>query len=93
MNSVWAGSRSLAATEEVEVSFFSWGYLDVSVHPVRFLTLWIQARMTGLQPAGFPHSDISGSQLARQLTGAYRSHATSFIASWRQNIRRTPLVA
>ena len=26
MNPVWAGSRSLAATEEVEVSFFSWGY-------------------------------------------------------------------
>ena len=31
MNPVWAGSRSLAATREVEVSFFSWGYLDVSV--------------------------------------------------------------
>ena len=26
MNSVWAVSRSLAATEEVEVSFYSWGY-------------------------------------------------------------------
>jgi len=31
---VWAISVSLAATQEVEVSFFSWGYLDVSVHPV-----------------------------------------------------------
>lgn len=36
---VWAGSLSLAATEEVEVSFLSWGYLDVSVHPVHFATL------------------------------------------------------
>ena len=26
MNPVWACSRSLAATEEVEVSFLSWGY-------------------------------------------------------------------
>ena len=39
MNSVWALSISLAATEEVEVSFLSWGYLDVSVHPVHFATL------------------------------------------------------
>ena len=32
--SVWPPSRSLAATWEIDVSFFSWGYLDVSVHPV-----------------------------------------------------------
>ena len=31
---VWAVSRSLAATWEIEFSFFSSGYLDVSVHPV-----------------------------------------------------------
>ncbi len=30
---------------------------------------------------GFPHSDISGSKVARHLPGTYRSHATSFIAS------------
>ena len=29
---------------------------------------------------GFPHSDISGSQVAKHLPEAYRSHATSFIA-------------
>ena len=34
--SVWPPSRSLAATWEIDVSFFSWGYLDVSVHPVSF---------------------------------------------------------
>ena len=64
MNTVWATSRSLAATEEVEVSFLSWGYLDVSVHPVRLPALCVQTGMTCLQQAGFPHSDISGSQLA-----------------------------
>ena len=34
--SVWPVSLSLAATEEIDVSFSSWGYLDVSVHPVTF---------------------------------------------------------
>ena len=39
----------------------------------------------------FPHSEISGSKLARQLPEAYRSHATSFIASTSQGIHHTPL--
>ena len=58
---VWALSRSLAATYEIDVSFSSSGYLDVSVHRVPFHTLWIGVWMTGVSPAGFPHSDISGS--------------------------------
>ena len=32
---VWAGPRSLAATDGITIVFFSWGYLDVSVPPVR----------------------------------------------------------
>ncbi len=35
--SVWPLSRSLAATWEIDVSFFSSGYLDVSVPRVAFL--------------------------------------------------------
>ena len=31
---VWAVSLSLAATEEIDFSFYSYGYLDVSVHRV-----------------------------------------------------------
>ena len=54
-------SISLAATLEIDVSFSSSGYLDVSVHRVPFHTLWIGVWMTGVFPAGFPHSDISGS--------------------------------
>ena len=38
---VWPLSISLAATLEIDVSFSSSGYLDVSVHRVPFHTLWI----------------------------------------------------
>ena len=65
---VWPLSLSLAATHEIDVSFekelvsfFSSGYLDVSVHRVPFHTLWIGVWMTEVYSAGFPHSEISGS--------------------------------
>ncbi len=41
--------------------FSSSGYLDVSVHRVPSVYLWIQYTVAGLFPAGFPHSDIHGS--------------------------------
>ena len=59
---VWPLSLSLAATHKIAVSFSSSGYLDVSVHRGPFRTLWIGVRMTGVLPAGFPHSDICGSK-------------------------------
>ena len=55
---VWAPPRSLAATGGITFVLFSCGYLDVSVPRVRPRT----RRVTGLQPAGLPHSDIRGSQ-------------------------------
>ena len=58
---VWALSISLAATLEIDVSFSSSGYLDVSVHRVPSAYLWIQHAVTEVFSAGFPHSDISGS--------------------------------
>ena len=72
--SVWALSISLAATLEIDVSFSSSGYLDVSVHRVPFHTLWIGVWMAGVLPAGFPHSDICGSKIiciSPQLFAAY----------------------
>ena len=60
---VWPLPVSLAATSGIDVSFSSSGYLDVSVHRVPFHTLCIGVWMTGVFPAGFPHSDISGSML------------------------------
>ena len=58
---VWPLSISLAATLEIDFSFSSSGYLDVSVHRVPFHTLWIGVWITEGSSAGFPHSDISGS--------------------------------
>ena len=63
MHALWFGLfrfRSPLLTES-HVVFSSSGYLDVSVHRVPFHTLWIGVWMTGVCPAGFPHSDISGS--------------------------------
>ena len=46
---------------ESHVVFFSSGYLDVSVHRVPFLNLWIGLRILEVCSSGFPHSEISGS--------------------------------
>ena len=59
--SVWPLSISLAATLEIDVSFSSSGYLDVSVHRVPLHTLWIQIWIHESSSCGFPHSDICGS--------------------------------
>ena len=59
---VWPLPRSLAATCGIDVFFSSSGYLDVSVHRVPLHALWIGAWMTGVCPAGFPHSEIHGSK-------------------------------
>ena len=54
-------SISLAATLEIDFSFSSSGYLDVSVHRVPSVWLWIHHTVTEVCSARFPHSDISGS--------------------------------
>ena len=66
--SVWPLSLSLAATQKITqlcsaalLVFSSCGYLDVSVPHVPPAKLFIHLAVTGLFPAGFPHSDISGS--------------------------------
>ena len=67
-SAVWANARSLATTSAITVVFFSSGYLDVSVLRVRLLL-----RMTCLQHAGLPHSEICGSKsmcLSPQLIAA-----------------------
>ena len=53
---VWALPRSLATTDGITIVFSSSGYLDVSVPRVN-----LPCGMTGLQPDGFPHSEICGS--------------------------------
>ena len=56
-STVWALPRSLATTCGIIFIFFSYGYLDVSVPHVRPILKMV----TGLQPAGLPHSEIFGS--------------------------------
>ena len=72
--SVWAPPVSLAATSGIDVSFFSSGYLDVSVHRVPLHTLWIGVWIHEVCSCGFPHSDICGSMdicSSPQLFAAY----------------------
>ena len=71
---VWALPVSLAATSGLDVSFFSSGYLDVSVHRVPLHTLWIGVWIHEVYSCGFPHSDICGSMdicSSPQLFAAY----------------------
>ena len=71
---VWPLSISLAATLEIDFSFSSSGYLDVSVHRVPFHTLWIGVWIHEVFSCGFPHSEICGSRdicSSPQLFAAY----------------------
>ena len=71
---VWPLSISLAATLEIDFSFSSSGYLDVSVHRVPSAWLCIHHTVTEVCSAGFPHSDICGSMdicSSPQLFAAY----------------------
>ena len=71
---VWALPVSLAATPGIDVSFFSSGYLDVSVHRVPLHTLCIRVWILEVCSSGFPHSDICGSMdicSSPQLFAAY----------------------
>ena len=52
--------RSPLLTKSLVV-FSSSGYLDVSVHRVPSVWLCIHHTVTGVRPAGFPHSEICGS--------------------------------
>ena len=56
-------SRSLAATYEIDFSFSSSPYLDVSVQAVPLHTLWIHVWMHTVFVCRFPHSDIHGSKV------------------------------
>ena len=79
---VWALPIPLAATLGITVVFekttlfvfFSSGYLDVSVHRVPPVRLWIQRTAAEVCSAGFPHSDTCGSRPicgSPQLFAAY----------------------
>ena len=67
-------SFSLAATLEIDFSFSSSWYLDVSVPRVPDVWLWIHHTTTEVYSARFPHSEICGSLCichSPQLIAAY----------------------
>ncbi len=71
---VWALPRSLAATCGIDFSFSSSGYLDVSVHRVPPVWLWIRHTVPRVLRGGLPHSEICGSLCichSPQLFAAY----------------------
>ena len=61
--SVWPLPISLATTFGISVDYFSSPYLDVSVQAVPHTCLFDSTCADRITPAGFPHSDIPGSQL------------------------------
>ena len=81
-SSVWALSLSLAATQEIDLSFSSSGYLDVSVPRVPSTQTMYSSESDGtLLPPGFPiristdHSLLAAPRSFSQL-------AASFIGAW-----------
>ena len=85
----WPDPRSLATTSGVSVDVLSSGYLDVSVPRVRFSHLWIQCEIP--LRVGFPIRKSADQSLFAAPHGLSQ-RTTSFIASQRQGIHRTPLV-
>ena len=77
---VWPLSISLAATLEIEFSFFSSGYLDVSVHRVPFHTLWIGVWIHEVAHVGFP-IQISADRWIFAPPRSFSQLITSFIGS------------
>ena len=71
IKSLRASPISLAATFGISVDFFSSGYLDVSVPPVRLFNLCIQLKIRAYA-RGFPHSEIPDSSGFYYLIWAYR---------------------
>ena len=73
---VWPLPRSLATTYGISFDFSSWGYLDVSVHPVSLpYAMYSHTGNQAFTLIGFPHSDICGSSdicSLPQLIAAYR---------------------
>ena len=70
---VWADSRSLTATREIVITFYSSGYLDVSVHLVVFPDLCIQSGILRHYPQSVPRFGNLRISACLQLPGAYRS--------------------
>lgn len=89
---LWAPPISLAATLGISVDFFSSGYLDVSVLPVRLINLFYSVNDSTLLYWVSPF----GHQRLLRFLSAYRRFSqinTSFIASDCLGIHRVRLIS
>ena len=85
--SVWPLPRSLAATWGIDVSFSSWSYLDVSVHPVSFSEAMCSLQDTcALPQVGSPIRTSAGHRIFAP-NRSLSQLVTSFIGSQCQGIR------
>ena len=70
---VWPLPFSLATTQEIEFSFFSSGYLDVSLPRVPSVRLWIHRTVTGRCPRRVPPFGYPRITACLRLPAAFRS--------------------
>ena len=89
---VWPLSSSLAATLEIDFSFSSSGYLDVSVHRVPFHTLWIGVWIHEVAHVGFP-IQTSAALWIFAPPRSFSQLVTSFFGAMYQGILLKPFVA
>ena len=89
---VWALPRSLAATDGIDISFSSSGYLDVSVPRVALQQLWIHRWMAGFFSCRVP--PFGHLRLFAPLTAprSFSQFGTSFFTFEWQGILRTPFL-
>jgi hypothetical protein len=87
VNKVWAVPGSLATTTGIVVYFlFLWVLRCFSSPAYRYIAYEFSYTPHDITRAGFPHSDIHGSKLVRQLPVAFRSHLRPSSVSLRQGI-------
>ena len=90
---VWPLPRSLAATWRIDVSFSSWSYLDVSVHPVSFShPIDSDVDTCTLLQVGSPIRTSAGHRIFAP-NRSLSQLVTSFFGSQCQGIRLVPLFA
>ena len=70
---VWAGSLSIASTQEVASLSFPTGTEMFQFPALAFMTYVFSHEFQGMTPGGFSHSETHGSKLVKQLPVAYRS--------------------
>ena len=91
--SVWPPPSSLTTTKGIEFSFFSSGYLDVSLPRVPSVRLWIHRTVTGRCPRRVPPFGYPRITACLRLPAAFRSlsRPSSAISALASTLRSSSL--